>query len=188
MPFSIPHKLLFIHIPKNAGTSITKSFHMEHFGHHTIEDYMKIYPNIWNDFYKFCIVRNPWDRVVSCYEYARMPKSYHHAIAGYSTYGKHPDHDLLQNATFEECISMLGSGKLKHQGWTTQSSWVVRDGDFPLDEYLRSEDLGDSYRGVPIQKLNKSKRTNYQEYYNSDTKAIVEDYYREDLERFTYEF
>lgn len=190
MPFSIPHKLLFIHIPKNAGTSVSQAFRMENFGHFTIEQCKdQISPKLWQEFHKFCIVRNPFDRIVSCYEYARMPKSYHHSVTGYSNFGKHPDYDTLKNMSFEDCVKLLGTNELRHQGWTPQSDWVIRDGVFALDEFVKCEDLGDTYRGVSIKSINKSTRKEYREYFsNSETIKTVEEYYKEDLERFGYEF
>ena len=187
MPVDFDKKLLFIHIPKNAGTSVTKAFAMQHEGHYPVSFYKnQMAEDLWQEYTKFCIVRNPWDRVVSCYEYARMEKSYYHAVDGPSQYGKHPDYDLLKDASFEECIELLKEGKLTHQGWTLQSLWIHDKDVLCVDDKL--ENLPDKLYEVEIEALNKSTRKDYQSYYNEETKQAVEDLYKVDIELFDYEF
>lgn len=60
---------LFVHIPKTAGTSIIKALGI-HFRHHS--DYMvyeQANPKAFYAAFKFCFVRNPYDRLVSTYFY-----------------------------------------------------------------------------------------------------------------------
>ena len=82
----ISHKYqyIFIHIPKTAGTSIKKHLNslrpetdyqspedpLENFGHNKLSYYESKYKNTEN-FYKFCFIRNPYDRMVSLYKYAK---------------------------------------------------------------------------------------------------------------------
>tara|TARA_R100000781_G_C4033796_1_gene111516 strand:- start:25 stop:690 length:666 start_codon:yes stop_codon:yes gene_type:complete len=69
-------KLIFVHIPKNAGTSIkaffgavednvVKEFHK----HRTIKEIKNENPEAYNSYKKFAIVRNPYERMVSWYAY-----------------------------------------------------------------------------------------------------------------------
>ncbi|PTB82515.1 hypothetical protein C9933_01775, partial [Methylophaga nitratireducenticrescens] len=62
-------KAIFVHIPKCAGISINKSLFGNLAGRHTtLDDYIKIFePKAIENYFKFTIVRNPWDRVVSAY-------------------------------------------------------------------------------------------------------------------------
>ena len=76
MPHFDKYKLLFIHVPKNAGTSLEewlkidkKFWHKNVDGfeldHLTAKEYVKRFPKEFRDYFKFGIVRNPYDRVVS---------------------------------------------------------------------------------------------------------------------------
>lgn len=64
------YKFIFVHIHKTAGTSIKEallkldgsSMLAYHHTHLSWIDYSR-----YNDYYKFCFVRNPWDRLVSWY-------------------------------------------------------------------------------------------------------------------------
>lgn len=106
MPISSDFKTIFVHIPKNAGTSIEKYLGMGHidqlYSHHPIKDttlsYEKykfsaaelfhvenicpqhldakslqkiINPNIFDSFYKFAVIGNPYNRMISEYYYVQ---------------------------------------------------------------------------------------------------------------------
>jgi hypothetical protein len=67
------YKCIFIHIPRAGGTSIEKLIQGknqwlvdESKKHLTTTQAKKIYQQYWNDYFKFSIVRNPYDRFVSC--------------------------------------------------------------------------------------------------------------------------
>lgn len=66
------HKVIFIHIPKTAGTSIlsilsnNKKYHRDHL---TWDFYSRVNRWRFNKYYKFTFVRNPYDKMVSTYEY-----------------------------------------------------------------------------------------------------------------------
>lgn len=91
---SLTHKFLFVHIGKNAGNSITRAldpfcidkivsretfqdgrnmFDVENdtFSlrkHSTLNEYKAAIPSdIYSSLAKFCVVRNPWDRLISVY-------------------------------------------------------------------------------------------------------------------------
>jgi hypothetical protein len=80
------HKFIFVHIPKNAGSSINhelkgmcEKLYTEDirpkdipiaYGKHANDNDMRILlKDEYTDYYKFCVVRNPWDRLVSIYWY-----------------------------------------------------------------------------------------------------------------------
>ena len=60
-------KSIFIHIPKCAGTSMSSYKWNLGSGHKTIFEYYKDSINLKN-YFKWCFVRNPWERIASAYE------------------------------------------------------------------------------------------------------------------------
>jgi hypothetical protein len=77
----INHKLLFCHIAKNGGSTIHKI--MEKLDnlefcdqHYSLIMFKKLINNdeLFNECLKFCIVRNPWDRMVSTYFFRKSKK------------------------------------------------------------------------------------------------------------------
>ena len=66
---------LFIHIPKNAGISIANALYGKpvwpRTWHRTALQIKNEYPDFFTTRISFAVIRNPWDRVVSAYEYLR---------------------------------------------------------------------------------------------------------------------
>ena len=66
-------RLIFIHIPKNAGTSIIGSMGVENiFIDKTIDEYKEHYVEYWDNYKKFTVIRDPIDRFISAYKCWRM--------------------------------------------------------------------------------------------------------------------
>lgn len=81
MPICHNKKIIFIHIPKNAGTYVERYFNLENNNDATSLYYKKYYPYEWKNYKKFCIVRNPITRFISTYNYFMMEnkiKEYNH--------------------------------------------------------------------------------------------------------------
>jgi len=110
------HKFIFIHIPKNAGTSIRNSFDRKGYDKRVVS---KRYPHdscsiiksycgddVWNTFFKFAIVRNPYDRMVSYYHFHNSPQYKYPATA--------------QKMSFEEWLNCGLDSNLKK----TQSDYL----------------------------------------------------------------
>lgn len=68
--------VLFIHIPKTAGSSISKILNKNNLDnwnrawprHHDPYNYLKSVNNIGDDVFSFAVVRNPYTRTYSCYK------------------------------------------------------------------------------------------------------------------------
>jgi hypothetical protein len=186
--------LLFIHIPKNGGTAIINTLGMEMNGHYRWDTH----PYFNENFYKFSTIRNPWARVVSAYNYARLEQSYWHSIKNC----KHPDYDLLKNLTFEEHINLLiKNKKIFEHGWDEQSTFVYDNNDnLKVNKLIRLENLNIEINqmfnelnlplniNIPI--INSSASTDYKKYYtNTDLIDKVAYVYKRDINnlKYTYE-
>lgn len=197
MPISHDHELILIHIPKNAGTSIHEALDMDDCRHHDWKYYYRNYLRCWKEYFKFAVVRNPFDRVVSTYEYAKMEKSYWHSADGNAHDGVHPDYHKLRNASFPDAVQMLVAGGLEGQGWRKQVPFIYDGDDLVIDKVLRFEGLPDNFHfimqelGIEVElpKLNPSNRKeDYTEYYSRREVDLVKRYFADDLQKFHYKF
>lgn len=64
---------IFVHIPKTAGVSVSRSLYGNlAFGHRMLRDYEAIFrPAVFRRMLKFTFVRNPYDRIASGYFFLR---------------------------------------------------------------------------------------------------------------------
>lgn len=65
------HRCIFVHIPKCAGESVCQSLFGNHgAGHYPLTTFRKVFsPADYAAYFKFAIVRNPWDRLLSAYRF-----------------------------------------------------------------------------------------------------------------------
>jgi len=191
------NNLTFIHIPKNAGTAIANAIGFGS-GHYPFSEIIQ------HDHAKsFAIVRNPFDRIVSAFTYAKMKKSYYHEADGLprSISAEHPDYKLLQNKTLKECLQTYLEGvdiyskinneehcSLNHQSWSSQCFWICdSNNNILVDEVLRYESLGDNIYGYPLDYVNISDRRPTRDYYDDETMDLVSTIYKNDFEVFGYD-
>jgi hypothetical protein len=192
--------ITFIHIPKTAGTSI--GHWMQANSTPTKSDCWYEHPSLENikAQYKvvesFTVVRNPWDRMVSFYHYFKNP---------YCPNPKFTSEQLQMYVnnlnkieifpTFENWLLNAQSFKLPPWWWwnaiTPQSQWISDE-----TTILRYENLKEDFKQIqrkfntdkelPVE--NVSDHTHYSTYYNDQTKQIIYQWFREDIERWQYKF
>ncbi len=180
---------IFVHINKTAGTSIGKAIGLPVKHHLTAREIIaRIGPDRWNTAYKFTLVRNPWDKVVSHYEYRRK---------------KNKTEIASRNITFSQWVKMT-YGKDKDtfyydnpKSFQPQVDWLKdNDGNINIDFIGKFESIAQDFKQIrlaignhaQLPHLNASKRASYQDYYNSETRGIIADWFHEDLTTFGYEF
>jgi hypothetical protein len=196
MSYSDQYKCVFIHIPKNAGTSIIKAFKLEQRGHLEWDRYQQEDPERFRNYFKFAVVRNPYDRFVSAYEYARMLRSYYHSPDGSTQYGIHLDYEKLKESNFLTATRMLAAGQLEHKSFIPQHHWIYSAKTLMVDQIVRMENLAEDLEYVasklqisPTPQLeiwNPSTRNKSQPYYNAESLRIVGEYYQQDFELLNY--
>lgn len=195
-------KFIFIHIGKTAGQSMVRGVFLKYIKDAVNSPYLD-YPissNVWDDYFKFTFVRNPWDRMVSCYH---LPVD----ISGrYSTGDQPSGHNLPKRLTpqamsFEDFISKGAwdeNGDPYNRHWLNCSkfihnfdeSWVDFVGKFETLEddwkYIRKT-IGIDY-DLPHMNKRRGSKKDYRSYYNDKTRSIVADKFKDDIDMFGYEF
>lgn len=190
---------IFTHIHKNAGTSLKHYLFTDHTGlsHKYLANYKKENPVKFQNYFKFAIVRNPWDRLVAQY-YAVRDLQERETSATHSYILHSLDLNLFQAPSFNEMI-LTHKEALLNWTYLKQYPFVCDSGGTIMADYIgRYEHLPESfehiakkigvYSGKPIPALNRSKHKPYQEYYTPETREIVGNLLKTDIELFGYDF
>lgn len=203
MPWGISHKykFIFIHIPKTAGTTICSSWEGSLLKetckadgvlggtHKSALDIQKMYPAEFEEYFKWAVVRNPFDRFVSKFFFKQL----------------NPREDFNLEWTDKE-----GEGLLPQMYWITDRTYLkgpkkdtyyrpdTHYGEIIVDAVVRYENLNTELQGLfkklgldcfveamPHFRQTRSVGT-YRRYYDEYMQSLVTYLYREDLRRLGY--
>lgn len=66
-------RILFIHVPKAAGTSVVLAlYNLQGIGHCRAVTARAMNPVLFEQLYCFAVIRNPWERLISAYRFAKQ--------------------------------------------------------------------------------------------------------------------
>tara|TARA_R100000005_G_C4900529_1_gene142925 strand:- start:33 stop:638 length:606 start_codon:yes stop_codon:yes gene_type:complete len=151
-------KLIFIHIPKNAGTSIIKAMGVENiFFDKTIEEYKEHYDEYWDKYKKFTVVRDPIDRFISAYKFARMKESGWFSATGEEGLEKHAHYELCNKMDINEYTSYLYKNNKEFNRWNIPQTFIIsnENNEIEIDYYVRFENLQEDLSKIGIEKIEK---------------------------------
>jgi len=192
-PFFDENKCIFIHVPKVAGTSIKNILFPDSkgIGHKLAMDCYLDAPEKFEKYFVFAFVRNPYDRLVSAYNYLMQG-------------GKGGARDLQFRdrylTAYEDFTDFVVRGLNKPEmacywHFMQQHYYVVNfRGEIMVDFIGYFENIEEDFNKV-AQKLgvdvalphkNKSSRHPYQGYYTEETREIAYQYYKKDFELLGY--
>ena len=205
--------VLFIWVPRTGGTSIwrylstqsgsvdklwRKPYEFENqkivtFAHTSIMDLLSkniMSRDYFSNAFKFAFVRNPWERLVSLYFYLRP--------------GNHPK---ISTKSFDSFCLGLKDIVLEPVGFynvrglsqcNQQVDWLFdKDGRLIVDFIGRFENLQSDFEkicdrtGITARRLprvNITKHRHYSAYYTVETRQVVEELFKKDIETFGYSF
>jgi hypothetical protein len=198
MNISASHRCIFFHIPKTAGSSIGELGFLEYKGHFPRAKWAKFWMSSrrWSQYFKFCFVRNPWDRFVSLYSYYKNMGPDHRWHVGRNVEIAHAVKQLPDFSAF--CRAFPTATWRDHFMFDPQWTWVgTRPQSLLVDYVGRFERIDADFEhicnrlGLPPMTLghhNKSKHKHYHDYYTQETIDLVGEYYRDDVNTFFYEF
>lgn len=198
MPICNKHKLCFVHIPKNAGSTIEKAL--------DIRKEESLYKETWHrnflvcpqhltiselstlvnirEYKSFAIVRNPFDRIVS--EFVYFYKN-NHRVNGRCKedfpFELKTDRSLFKDINFKSFVNLCFSIEVKERKWLfdghieTQTSFIQGNAPIKIFKYENIQECFDWLKGITNTDLNfgrekKSERQKYQQYYLKDSKEL----------------
>lgn len=189
---------IFFHIPKTAGLSVSKALYGNSGGGHrgVVEFLVAFGPEAFERYFKFTIVRNPWDRVYSAWRFLRgggmheedrrwaeRHLAVHDDFGGFVKRG-------LPTAEVQAALHFLPQGAFLC--WPGSS--------LPLVDYIGFfERLEESFACIahrlgkprkPLPRLNRSGAApaDYREAYDEESRGIVSEIYAVDVALFGYDF
>lgn len=134
----------------------------------------RIGKRVWNDYFKFCVDRNPWDKTLSQYH------NMNHTKGG--------------NLSFEEYIN--------NRRFPYNFPHYTEDNIVIVDQILKYETLMDDLSiiftrlgipfsgtlGVNAKSEYRTDRTPYQQVYSKEQKEIIEEFFKEEIKLLNYSF
>ena len=193
----IDNNCIFIHVPKAAGNSIRSSIEGgPNGGHHSYLEFEHMLGrNMINQLGFFSVVRNPWSRLFSAYNYLRQG-GMGDGDAKFATRIRR--HDSFQDFvyTFPKNLSYT---RMLH--FIPQHRFICNSsGDLMVEKLGKYETLEDDiqdifdhfqipYQGLPYKNKTRGlEREDYRSAYDSEMIEIVRSIYSKDCELFGYDF
>jgi hypothetical protein len=178
-------KYVYFRIPKVATVSIGMILKENtNISHESFDSYWN---TNWNTYFKFSIVRNPWDRLLSCF-LDKTKKSI-------GTIWEMEFYKPLSNFSFDQFIEMLTPKYISYDGHLKQQVELIDTNN--IDYLGRFENINYDLKNIldtlnisvqNIPKENTTEHTHYHDYYNTKTRNLVYNLYKEDIEAFKYEY
>lgn len=194
---------IFIHIQKTAGHSINRVLGRyttdEPFVRHEIalKARRRYGRETFDRYFKFCVVRNPWDKMVSLYSDLRqrlLPKAGVAFDLSFRQWLLRLDSDPLYGC---DRINYSLPGYPFSSTTENQLNWITdARGRILVDFVARFERLADDWLDIrrrlgiddEIPHINRSRHEPYRTYYCDATRDVVARRYARDIEAFGYEF
>lgn len=186
-----------MHISRCAGTLISNTLY-QHFSdakqigiqHSPCTAALPLLKTEFEQLYKFCVVRNPWERLVSWYELILTSTTQEH---------QNPNPNRCDFGQFlDNWLSEIMDVQGVARPVQSQLAMITDSNDNVLvDHVCRFEDLQQELIKVGEQlkiafhleqKINASSMRHYSLYYNDENKTKVEDVCHQDIDYFGYSF
>jgi hypothetical protein len=210
MILSHDKKFIYIHVYKVAGTSIRTALQkyddlattdfpwhqnmkfwlgkrsqifsiwsIDHIKVNTVKKYLP--EDVFNKYYKFTFIRNPWDWQVSLYHYMLQWKEHpqHKLIRGMKTFDEYIEWRINEDFELQKDFICDSKGK-------NLMNFVGRFENLQEDFNKACEEIGIPQVSLP--KVNTSKHRFYKEYYNKHTRDLIYNAFKKDIELFNYDF
>lgn len=199
-------KFIFVHLYKTGGTSVRRcleKYDAAYKIHHWAKSKLTSKPvfnspiahkhatartiretigaEVFDQYFSFCFVRNPWAWQVSLYHYVLKTQD-------------HDQHELFKSFQgFEQYLTWRCDGNVQ-----LQKDYFVDDQNEPIVKFIgRTENLNQDFQsvceklglGLPeLPHLNQSVSTSYRSFYNPKSEAMLKEAFQPDIDLLGYEF
>jgi len=176
---------LFFHVPKTAGISVSNALFGDiKWGHRDVAYYKTYYgETVFNGLYKFCFVRNPYERLFSAYHFLKKGGVNSQDLNFSNTH-------LKEYASFQDFV-LNGLDKKEIMDWVhfkPQHRFVCHEnGELAMDFIGKMETLNTDFKTLckhlnldaELKQLNKNDTK--KELISDEAKRIIKDKYRKDF-------
>ena len=187
------HRCVFIHIPKAAGTSLTRTLFDSPSRHLHYTEYQRTNPRKFQQYFKFTFVRNPYDRLFSAYTFLKkgglneLDRTWaQQHLSAYSDFDS-----FVHGWVSPENIQTWTHFKPQHF-WICDASLNLKVDFVGRFEQMDADVAVVQARlGMPVARLPKINVTNRprsaEEAYTAEMRAIVAQVYQTDFKLFAYD-
>jgi len=193
----VKNKVILIHVPKVAGSAISKSLNIKRTTHFHLTVYEREDRAKFQEFFKIGFVRNPWDRLVSAYFYLKNGGMK-------NKYDRYMENKLSSFNSFHDFVYSLDSNNqfknviMNETHFKPQYKYLInKNGELAMDYIGTFENLEEGFNILKerlnkpeavLSKFNLSNHNPYWEYYDEKMIEIVGAIYEKDIELFNYKF
>lgn len=201
------HQCIFIHIPRTGGSSIEQLIWPEKREEELWMGFIDRYSNkyqtgglqhllakqikqeigdyIFRKYWKFTLIRNPWEKILSTYLSIKWARPDIREFIG-----------MKPNDNFQKFLDL--TEKKGHTQWEPQFRFIYDDNGVKLVDYIGRYERYDNDVITILQKIGiysqiiphiySSNSKNYIHLYDQETKERVSERYHQDIDLFNYEF
>ena len=187
--------VIFIHVPKAAGSSIKTSFrnvpNFLDWEHRSYYAFKYLLGAQYFQSFSFAFVRNPWDRLVSEYFFIKKRLNplhqafYDRYLSKYSTFSDFVNDWLSINNIFSYNFFIPQCHFITNSEQKIMVDYVARFENIESEIKVLSEKIGHS---IELSHYNKTEHDDYRSYYSQSAKEKVLMVYQKDIDLFQYEF
>lgn len=193
-------KLVFVHIPKTAGNSITSA--LKQLNPEPRQKSPKIAKHAkafevkyllgkdkWEDYFTFSFVRNPWDLMVSSYNWWQQKAK---TLSGHKDQAK-----KINKMSFADFMNSRYGKYMINERYGNFFDWLTENNKIIVDYIGKVETINEDWEKIcqlnnlehiEMPHINKSERKNYRSYYDDNTKEIVAKRFQKSINKFNYSF
>jgi hypothetical protein len=193
------HGMIFVHVPKTAGSSLVAGlFTGDPHYHRPIRNYYITHRARAAAAWKFCFVRNPWDRMLSAFSYLKQGQG---TTDQDDCFAREVLYDV---ADFEDFLRRLEARDFRRRvmrfvHFETQSYWITLPGvnrpemNFVgrFERIIEDVQVVRTRLGLPPGSLDRQRPSNrlpYREAYTDRGRDLVANLYDTDLRMLDYEW